>query len=277
MKILVIGSGGREHAIAWRLASRTGVEIFGAPAIPASPGRHVCVPGELPRAAANPCAGSHRRRARKCRWWPASSINSARAGCAIVGPTADAAQLEGSKIFAKEFMQRAEFRPRDFATWRIAATRVQALDAIRLSGRRQSRRPGGGQRRDHRARPRRSGSRARDARAALVIEEFLRGEEVSFIALCDGSDVVPLEATQDHKAVCDGDTGPNTGGMGAYCDGGHSERRRCADECSTRVIGPTVRSDELHRISLRRTDDDRRRPEGARIQRSPGRSGNAAA
>ncbi len=52
----------------------------------------------------------------------------------------------------------------------------------------------------------------------LVIEEFLRGEEVSFIALCDGRDVVPLAATQDHKAVFDGDRGPNTGGMGAYCD-----------------------------------------------------------
>jgi phosphoribosylamine---glycine ligase len=53
----------------------------------------------------------------------------------------------------------------------------------------------------------------------LVIEEFLRGEEVSFIALCDGHDAIALEATQDHKTVGDGDTGPNTGGMGAYCDG----------------------------------------------------------
>jgi phosphoribosylamine--glycine ligase len=53
----------------------------------------------------------------------------------------------------------------------------------------------------------------------LVIEEFLQGEEVSFIVLSDGRHVVPLEATQDHKAVGDGDTGPNTGGMGAYCDG----------------------------------------------------------
>ena len=52
-----------------------------------------------------------------------------------------------------------------------------------------------------------------------MIEEFLRGEEVSFIVLSDGRHVVPLEATQDHKTVHDGDTGPNTGGMGAYCDG----------------------------------------------------------
>jgi phosphoribosylamine--glycine ligase len=72
-----------------------------------------------------------------------------------------------------------------------------------------------------------------------VIEEFLRGEEVSFIALCDGRDVVPLAPTQDHKAVFDGDTGPNTGGMGAYCDGAiltEAQTRMILD----RVIYPTV-------------------------------------
>jgi phosphoribosylamine--glycine ligase len=86
----------------------------------------------------------------------------------------------------------------------------------------------------------------KDAEAALgtlkgrlVIEEFLRGEEVSFIALCDGRDVVPLAPTQDHKAVFDGDTGPNTGGMGAYCDGAiltEAQTRKILDG----VIYPTV-------------------------------------
>ena len=72
-----------------------------------------------------------------------------------------------------------------------------------------------------------------------MIEEFLRGEEVSFIALCDGKDVVPLAPTQDHKAVFDGDTGPNTGGMGAYCDGAiltEAQTREILDG----VIYPTV-------------------------------------
>jgi phosphoribosylamine--glycine ligase len=73
----------------------------------------------------------------------------------------------------------------------------------------------------------------------LVIEEFLRGEEVSFIALCDGRNALPLAATQDHKAVFDGDRGPNTGGMGAYCDSailtGEQDR-----EILERVIHPTV-------------------------------------
>src|SRR5260370_21126118 len=64
----------------------------------------------------------------------------------------------------------------------------------------------------------------------LVIEEFLTGEEVSFIALCDGRDALPLAATQDHKAVFDGDQGPNTGGMGAYCDAG------ILSEAVTRIV-----------------------------------------
>ncbi len=75
----------------------------------------------------------------------------------------------------------------------------------------------------------------------LVIEEFLEGEEVSFIAISDGRDVVALEATQDHKAVGDGDTGPNTGGMGAYCDGrilSAADSQRILDT----IIAPTVRA-----------------------------------
>jgi phosphoribosylamine--glycine ligase len=73
----------------------------------------------------------------------------------------------------------------------------------------------------------------------LVIEEFLEGEEVSFIALCDGRDVLPFAATQDHKRVNDGDTGPNTGGMGAYCDSRiltEAETERILDT----IIRPTV-------------------------------------
>jgi phosphoribosylamine--glycine ligase len=73
----------------------------------------------------------------------------------------------------------------------------------------------------------------------LVVEEFLQGEEVSFIALCDGRNIVPLEATQDHKAVGDGDTGPNTGGMGAYCDG-RILSAADAQHVLNSVIGPVV-------------------------------------
>jgi phosphoribosylamine--glycine ligase len=84
-----------------------------------------------------------------------------------------------------------------------------------------------------------------------VIEEFLEGEEVSFIVLSDGRNVVPLEATQDHKAVGDGDTGPNTGGMGAYCDGRilSAAESQIVDRHHHRTRRPR---DRLHGISLRR-------------------------
>ena len=75
----------------------------------------------------------------------------------------------------------------------------------------------------------------------LVIEEFLEGEEVSFIVLSDGRNVVPLEATQDHKAVGDGDTGPNTGGMGAYCDG-RILLGKAVGEILETVIQPAIRA-----------------------------------
>ena len=140
-------------------------------------------------------------------------------GRRIVGATRDCAQLEGSKIYSKQFMQRigiptarfkrtenieagltalAEFdfpvvvKADGLAAGKgviIATNRPEAEDAVRSLG------------------PR------------LVIEEFLVGEEVSFIALCDGKTALALEPTQDHKTVGDHDTGPNTGGMGAYCDG----------------------------------------------------------
>ena len=99
----------------------------------------------------------------------------------------------------------------------------------------------------------------------LVIEEFLHGEEVSFIVVCDGRNVVPLEATQDHKTVFDGDTGPNTGGMGAYCDGrivSAADTQRILDT----IIEPAVRGYQLHWLSVRGADDDSRWTQGHRVQ-----------
>ena len=106
----------------------------------------------------------------------------------------------------------------------------------------------------------RSGARRR-CKGRLVIEEFLRGEEVSFIALCDGRDALPLAATQDHKAVFDGDQGPNTGGMGAYCDAGILSERGHADGDGPRDLSDR-RGDEVHRLPLRGPDDD-----GGRVRR----------
>ena len=160
-------------------------------------------------------------------------------GMRIVGPSGDAARLEGSKVFAKDFfVQRsiptaAYVVVEDAFQARLTMGRFGFPVVLKADGLA----AGKGVVVAH---------DAREAEAALgtltgrlVIEEFLTGEEISFIALCDGRDALPLAASQDHKAVFDGDRGPNTGGMGAYCAEGllsEKDTRMVMD----RVIYPTV-------------------------------------
>ena len=160
-------------------------------------------------------------------------------GLRIVGPNAEAAQLEGSKIFAKDFfMQRgiptaAYTTVEDASHARMALGRFGFPVVLKADGLA----AGKGVVVAHNAAE--AEAALATLKGRLVIEEFLPGEEVSFIALCDGRDALPLAATQDHKAVFDGDQGPNTGGMGAYCDGGilsEADTRMVMD----RVIYPTV-------------------------------------
>ena len=109
----------------------------------------------------------------------------------------------------------------------------------------------------------------------FVIEEFLSGEEVSYIVLSDGRNVVPLEPTQDHKAVFDGDAGPNTGGMGAYCD----SRILTAAESSAildRIIRPTIEATGFTGFLYAGLMMTERRTQSAGVQRPPGRPGNSA-
>ena len=148
------------------------------------------------------------------------------ADLAIFGPTRAAAQLESSKDFAKAFMQRhglptarvprrSPMRARRTRTSRSAARRS-------CQGRRARGRQGRGRRADDR--PKRDAAidamlvdnAMGDAGARVVIEDFLEGEEASFIVMVDGRHVLPLASSQDHKRLLDGDRGPNTGGMGAY-------------------------------------------------------------
>lgn len=143
-------------------------------------------------------------------------------GLAIVGPTAAAARLESSKAFAKAFMQRAGIPTARFVT---VDTPQAAWEAVRRMGfplvlKADGLAAGKG------VVVAQSALEAAvaipqllQAGGQLVIEEFLIGEEVSFIVLSDGERVAVLDPTQDHKAIFDGDRGPNTGGMGAYCDG----------------------------------------------------------
>src|SRR5208283_4070263 len=139
-------------------------------------------------------------------------------GRKIVGPDRLAAQLEGSKVFAKNFFVKRNIPTAEYV---IADNPVDARNALDRFGfpvvlKADGLAAGKGVVIAH---DRAEAEAALAAlRGRLVVEEFLAGEEVSFIALCDGRDVLPLAPTQDHKALFDGDTGPNTGGMGAYCD-----------------------------------------------------------
>ena len=118
-----------------------------------------------------------------------------------------------------------------------------------------------------------------EAGAEVVIEEFLEGEEASFFALCDGETAIPLASAQDHKRVGDGDTGPNTGGMGAY-----SPAPVMTPEMTARTMDEIVRADAardegdgraVQGRAVRRPDDHRGGAEADRIQRPLRRSGDA--
>jgi phosphoribosylamine--glycine ligase len=160
-------------------------------------------------------------------------------GLRIVGPNAEAARLEGSKAFAKDFFQQrgiptaAHVTVDDASQARTELGRFGFPVVLKADGLA----AGKGVVVAHNA------AEAEAALATLtgriVIEEFLTGEEVSFIALCDGRDALPLAVSQDHKAVFDGDQGPNTGGMGAYCDAGILSEAH-TQMVMDRVIYPTV-------------------------------------
>jgi phosphoribosylamine--glycine ligase len=253
MKVLIIGSGGREHALAWKAAASAGVEtVYVAPGNAGTqrePGvQNVSIGAEdvtglldfarsygIDLTIVGPEAPL-----------VAGLVDAFReAGLRCFGPAREAARLEGSKAFAKTFMQRHEIPTAAYATFTdaeeakqylrergapavvkadglaagkgvvVAATLDEALDAVdRLLG------DGGGER--------------------VVIEELLEGEEVSFMAMVSGEQVLPLATSQDHKARDDGDRGPNTGGMGAYSPADlvtPELEQRILDE----VIRPTVR------------------------------------
>jgi phosphoribosylamine--glycine ligase len=163
-------------------------------------------------------------------------------GRPIVGPTSAAACLESSKVFAKEFMLRAGIPTARFASVNTAEEARAALHEFDLPVVLKA---------DGLAAGKgviiaRSADEANQAigqiltpGSRLVIEEYLMGEEVSFIVLSDGVSILPLEPSQDHKAVHDDDTGPNTGGMGAYCDGRILNDFQKA-EIMARVIRPAI-------------------------------------
>ena len=235
MKVLVIGGGGREHALAWKLAQSPKVQtVFVAPGNggTASDKRLQNLPitniAEL-------CVWAVQEKIGLTVVGPevplaAGVVDTFRAaGLRIFGPTQAAAQLESSKAFSKAFMQRHAIPTAAFATFSdvadahayvdaqgapivvkadglaagkgvvVAETLAQAHAAI-----------------DFMLGDNSPSVSADEGQARVVIEEFLQGEEASFIVICDGKHVLPLATSQDHKRLRDGDQGPNTGGMGAY-------------------------------------------------------------
>ena len=231
MKLLVIGSGGREHALAWRLAQSADVEkVFVAPGnagtaltdklenVPVS-GNDALIDFAKKSGVAFTVVGPEAPLA-------AGVVDAFRAaGLGIFGPEKAAAQLESSKDFAKAFMKRHGIPTADYETFTdplaarayverkgapivikadglaagkgvvVAMTKAEALEAIDSML---------------------EGHQFGAAGARVVIEDFLEGEEASFIVMVDGEHILPLATSQDHKRLLDADCGPNTGGMGAY-------------------------------------------------------------
>ena len=231
MKILVVGSGGREHALAWKLAQSEKIQV-----VMVAPGNGgTALDGRLknifitdPVQLADYVQQEHIALTVVGPEAPlaAGIVDVFRErGLKIFGPTKKAAQLESSKDFAKAFMQRHGIPTAAYQSFAdakaaheyidqqgapivikadglaagkgvvVAMTLKEAHDAVNMML---------------------SDNRFGDAGARVVIEEFLEGEEASFIVMVDGKNILPLATSQDHKRLMDNDEGPNTGGMGAY-------------------------------------------------------------
>ncbi|OWQ43886.1 phosphoribosylamine--glycine ligase [Roseateles noduli] len=255
MKVLVLGNGGREHALAWRLAQGERVtQVFVAPGnggtardpllknVPITDVKALAdfaIEQKITLTVVGPEA-----------FLAAGVVDEFRArGLRIFGPTKAAAQLESSKAFAKEFMKRHGIPTAAYETFSdatqahayvdaqgapivikadglaagkgvvVAMTLAEAHEAI-----------------DWILADNKLGVVHNEGGARVVIEQFLEGEEASFIVLCDGRNVLPLATSQDHKRLLDGDQGPNTGGMGAYSP--------------APVVTPNVHAKAMHEIIM---------------------------
>ena len=233
MKLLVIGGGGREHALAWKLAQSPRVsEVIVAPGNAGTAREPKCRNVQLKPTDIDGLLALVREQGIDLTVvgpeapLVAGVVDRFReAGLRIFGPTAAAAQLEGSKAYAKDFLARHGIPTAYYAVHTdvdaalayihekgapivvkadglaagkgviVAMTMAEAEAAVRDML---------------------EGNAFGEAGARVVIEEFLDGEEASFISMVDGATALPMATSQDHKRVGDGDTGPNTGGMGAY-------------------------------------------------------------
>lgn len=255
MNILLIGSGGREHALAWRLSQSPSCEkLFASPGNPGIGESAQCValdPADHGAVAAF-CAEN---RIGFVVVGPEAPLvdglgDSLRAaGIKVFGPNANAAILEGSKGFVKDLCARENIPTAAYARHNDKAAALADLPRFGLPVVIKADGLAAGKgviiaetESDAReAIEHMFGGSFGDAGAEVVIEEFMAGEEVSFFAISDGANLVPFGSAQDHKRVGDGDTGPNTGGMGAYSPAPVFTPALEA-EVMDRIIQPTVRA-----------------------------------
>jgi phosphoribosylamine--glycine ligase len=231
MKILVLGSGGREHALVWKLRQSARVsQVYCAPGNGGIADEAECLPVDLKSVDSMVALGQQLQ--------PDLTVvgpelplmlgvvdEFTRRGWPVFGPTAAAAQLESSKSFAKEFLQRHRIPTAAYAICDSVDEVREALPHFHLPVvvKADGLAAGKGvviaaskEEAASVAAEMLSGKMVGEAGARVVLEECLKGDELSFLVLSDGERVAPLVAAQDHKRVGEGDTGPNTGGMGAY-------------------------------------------------------------
>ncbi|AOR77737.1 phosphoribosylamine--glycine ligase [Novosphingobium resinovorum] len=255
MNILLLGSGGREHALAWKLAQSPRCDtLWAAPGNPGISSLATCIDLD---------ATDHAAVLAFCEAnviglvviGPEAPLVDGLAdslrgeGFAVFGPGKAAAQLEGSKGFTKDLCARANIptggyeRVSSEASAMAALAKFGAPVVIKADGLAAGKGVTVAMTMDEAEAAVRDifAGRFGEAGAEAVIEEFLEGEEASFFALTDGSTIVPFASAQDHKRVGDGDTGPNTGGMGAYSPAKVLTPELQA-EAMTKIIAPTVRT-----------------------------------
>jgi phosphoribosylamine--glycine ligase len=255
MKVLVIGSGGREHALAWRLAQSPRVSrVLVAPGN-AGTAREDGVANVPLTATDDLVAYARDNNVHATVVGPeaplaAGVVDAFRAaGLRIFGPSRMAAQLEASKDFAKRFMERHDIPTARHATFTDAKAahahvlRHGAPIVVKADGLAAGKGVVVAETVDeaHRAIDQMlEGNQLGDAGHRVVVEEFMEGEEASFIVMVDGRHVLPLASSQDHKRIFDGDRGPNTGGMGAYSPA-PVVTPEVHHRVMTEIIDPTVR------------------------------------
>jgi len=231
MKILVIGNGGREHALVWKLRQSARVsEMFCVPGNGGICEEATCLPGD-PKNIEGLLNLAHQLQPDITVVGPELPLSLGLVdefklrGLPVFGPSQAAAQLESSKSFAKEFMQRHQIPTAHYAVCPseeelrkslglfstpivVKADGLAAGKGVIIAATKEEAANAGAELF--------SGKLLGTPSERVVLEEFLEGEELSFLAFSDGERVVPLAASQDHKRVGEGDTGANTGGMGAY-------------------------------------------------------------